>query len=141
MRPRLFWIGPRESDIRHTGELFSGSITLYGSGSGENRNFCSFVGRRINHNLVTDEQTEFIFNEQVRVLDKDPKTRFMSYNPMLVYASPDVSRIAEATKCLNGKDIVILPPSMQMIHRHGGRLLYYGADYIAYREIDGNTDR
>ncbi len=240
MGKNLYWVGPRESDIRHTGELFSGSITLYGSGSGRNRDFCSFAEKRINHNIITEEQLNFVYNEQIETLKQDPEARFISYHPMLVYAIPAFKKIIDYTECLNGeqllnkldnkkefkdmasqtvevlqsrilkgeqcnyeslsrmssspkkafivqaivgasggwdtyfldsqngddikdiddrseylvseyiesnvpvnvhvlifdKEVVVLPPSIQLIHQHNGRLLYFGADYIAYREID-----
>ena len=242
---KLYWIGPRESDIRHTGEIFAGSITLYGSGSSGNRDFCSYVGRRINHNIVTEEQIQFVYDEQIKIME-DPDSRFMSYNPILCYESPDVRVIKERTDCLNSKellqelenkrkfrelagqtvkvlqsrvlkgkecdfkklagiynfkadslgiiqkiegatgghgtyllsrggaeaaesilpeedylvseyltpnvpinlhvliyekDIVILPPSIQLIHQRHGRMLYFGGDYIAYSKIDAAIDR
>ena len=242
----LYWIGPRESDIRYAGDMFAGSITLYGTNSDGNTDFCSSVGRRINHNIVTDEQQLFIVNEQNKRLEANPEARFMSYNPLLVYALPESRKLSDRTECLNdepllekldnkqefrelasqtikvlesrllsGKEcrydqlignttgksgcafivqeikgavggqgtyfitnrnddrmiaiqddsrylvseylnpnipvnvhclifdkrIIVLQPSIQLIHPHNSRLLYYGDDYIAYREIDADIDR
>ena len=62
-------------------------------------------GRRINHNIVTEEQIQFVYDEQIKIME-DPDARFMSYNPILCYESPDVGAIKERTDCLNSKELL-----------------------------------
>ena len=47
---KIYWVGPRESDIAGIESLFSGSITIYGSNAGNNISYCKTNIDRINHN-------------------------------------------------------------------------------------------
>lgn len=95
----LFWTGARSSDIKHTGNLFKGSITIYGNNSDGNMSFCSSSTRRINHNIDSPEASRFILDRQLELIEKNSNAKFMAYNPNYVYGSPNI--ILERSVCLN----------------------------------------
>lgn len=101
---KLIWIGARESDKEYTKDFFSGSITLYGGRKKENKAFCLTKDYRINHNNITDEQTEFMVKNELRLIEKNPDIEFMSYNPNLIYDCSE--EVIKRTVCLNDKDLM-----------------------------------
>ena len=78
-------IGPREQDFFFTNNFFSGSITLYGSGKNGNIAYATSKKYRINHNVFSQEQTDFINDNMINMIKKNPNVRFMSYDPNLVF--------------------------------------------------------
>ena len=101
---KLIWTGPRESDKEYTGELFSGAVTLYGGRKRENKAFCLTKDYRINHNHITEEQTDFMVENELKLIKKDPTVEFMSYNPNLIFGCRD--EVVSHTVCLNEESVM-----------------------------------
>ena len=80
MKKNLVWIGVRESDIDETGEIFSHSITIYGSGKNGNISMESRLGRRINHNEEIPEYDDFFQQAMYEILSDEPDVRFLQYD-------------------------------------------------------------
>jgi hypothetical protein len=97
----IVWIGPRESDIQYTGDFFKGSITLYGKNKYRNSAFCATKDYRINHNHITAEQTLFMNNEEINILQSGTDVKFMSYNPVLM--DECTTDVQDNTLCYNDK--------------------------------------
>lgn len=95
---KLIWIGPRESDMEYTGHFFAGAVTLYGNG-GSNASFCKTKNYRINHNNITLEQTNYMVENELKLIEDDPSVEFMSYNPNLTYGCNQ--EVIRHTVCLN----------------------------------------
>lgn len=100
----LIWIGPRESDKEFTGDFFSGSVTLYGGRKPENKAFCLTKDYRINHNHITEEQTDFMVENELKLIKKDSSVEFMSYNPNLIYGCD--KDVIKHTVCLNDESVM-----------------------------------
>jgi len=97
-------VGPREQDFEYTNGFFSGSITLYGSGTAGNISYCQWKRERINHNVFSREQGDFINRELLKKIEQDPEVRFMSYDPNQAYdCDPE---IVSRTVCLNEKALM-----------------------------------
>ncbi len=101
---KLIWTGARESDIKFTGNFFHSSITLYGNGKDKNKSFCSIKDYRVNHNHITEEQTEFMIANEMKMIKEDSSIRFMAYNPNLVHEYNE--KIRQHTVCLNDEDLM-----------------------------------
>lgn len=97
-------VGPREQDFAYTGDFFSGSVTLYGSGSGCNSSYCSSRKKRINHNIFNEDQVKFIDDELMNKVRINSSVKFMSYDPNQVFNCR--KEIVERTICLNEKSIM-----------------------------------
>lgn len=97
-------VGPREQDLEHTNGFFAGSVTLYGSGRGSNVSYCAQNHIRINHNIPSQSQTDFINNELRSRIREDPDVRFMSYDPNQAYDCDE--EIVARTVCLNLKSLM-----------------------------------
>ena len=69
---KLIWTGPRESDKDYTGDFFKGAVTLYGGRKQENKAFCLTKDYRINHNHITEEQTDFMVENEMTLIEKNP---------------------------------------------------------------------
>lgn len=101
---KIVWVGPRESDKEYTGDFFAGSVTLYGGRKKENKSFCLTKDFRINHNNITDEQTDFMVENEMKIIKQEPDVKFMSYNPNLVYDCGD--EILKHFVCVNDENIM-----------------------------------
>lgn len=101
---KLFWVGPRESDIWGLDSLFSGSITLYGSDTGGNCSYCGTHGLRINHNVDHPASSAFILERQMELIRQYPDCQFMSYNPNYTHGAPEA--VASHSICLNRKSLL-----------------------------------
>lgn len=78
----LFWVGPRESDIDDTENIFDGAITLFGEEKGNNSSaFCNNYHSRVNHNIIDEDQDNFTVSEVLERLKKDADAKFVFYNP------------------------------------------------------------
>ena len=86
----IYWIGPRESDISFTNNIFNGSITIYGSNKENNFSYCNNDVVRINHNSVNKEVTKYILAKELELLKKDDSCRFMFYNPNIINDLPEI---------------------------------------------------
>lgn len=78
----LYWVGKYESDIQNC-NMFDGSITYYGSNSGNNYAFCR-NNIRINSKL-SNEYKYFVIETMQKQISKDGHHRFMFYNQNLAY--------------------------------------------------------
>lgn len=97
-------VGPREQDFAYTGNFFSGTVTLYGSGIGDNSSYCSCRKKRINHNVFNEDQVRFIDDELLNKVHEDPNIKFMSYDPNQAFNCS--KEIIERTVCLNDRSIM-----------------------------------
>lgn len=94
----IYWVGVRQSDIEDTGDLFRGSITVFGDGLNGNIAYCN-ENRRINHNIENKECDLFFEKVLKSLCEKDDSVRFMFYNPELAYQYHET--IKRHTLCLN----------------------------------------
>lgn len=78
----LYWIGIRESELEDTSSLFEGSITIFGSGKGNNYAFDKEFAIRYDYNEDSDLLNEFINLKAKIILTQDPNARFMLYYPV-----------------------------------------------------------
>ena len=101
---RIIAIGPRELDFAYTNNLFCGSITLYGSNKGKNISYSGSHQYRINHNIFSKDQEEFVENEMLKKIEEDSNVQFMSYDPNQAYSCDE--RIVQRTLCLNDKSLM-----------------------------------
>lgn len=101
---RIIAIGPRERDFAYTNNLFCGSITLYGSNKGKNISYSGSHQYRINHNIFSKDQEEFVENEMLKKIEEDSNVQFMSYDPNQAYSCDE--RIVQRTLCLNDKSLM-----------------------------------
>lgn len=79
---KYIWVGVRESDISDTNGLFSGSITLFGSGDHENWSMERHQHRRVNHNSDCPGYDNFFQNAIRQVLENEVDSRFFQYDPL-----------------------------------------------------------
>lgn len=101
---KIIAVGPREQDFEYTNGLFTGSVTLYGSGANGNISYCQWKGKRINHNEFSQEQEDFV-NEALREkVREDPAVRFMSYDPNQAYSCDE--EVVQRTECLNDRGLM-----------------------------------
>lgn len=98
---KLFWIGPRESDILGLESIYSGAVTFYGKNSGNYISYCAQNNIRINHNVDHPDSSDFILDQQLKLIQRYPECKFMYYNPNYAYGAPDT--IIDRTICLNSE--------------------------------------
>lgn len=102
---KLIWTGARASDIRNTGNLFDGAITIFGSDNQrKNRSYCIENKVRINHNFDSDSVSDFLSRCQLDLIQKEPDVQFMAYNPNCMYEADP--RILAHTVCLNDPNLM-----------------------------------
>lgn len=82
---KLYWVGPRESDIDGLNDFFDGSITIYGSNQGNNKSFCQSNTSRINHNEYNVDCNAFMQLEIKKLIHMDESVSFLFYNAALAY--------------------------------------------------------
>lgn len=88
----LYWIGIRESELEDTGSLFKGSITIFGSGKGNNYAFDKEYLFRYDYNEDIDLLNVFINQKAEKIISDEPDARFMLYYPVdISILSPNVS--------------------------------------------------
>ena len=88
MQNKIVWIGTKESDILHTNKFFYKSITACGSGKSGNFPFSVAPNIRINYNVDNPEYTEYLLKNMRCILENEPMTRFMYYNPFYAHLLP-----------------------------------------------------
>lgn len=86
----IYWIGSRESDVFEE-SLFYGSLTRYGDDNSRNISFCN--------NNYTDNYHEFVKKELMKLLEKDPESRFIFADELNAYKYG--RNIFEHSLCLN----------------------------------------
>lgn len=101
---KIIAVGPREQDFAYTNGFFSGSITLYGSNINNNISYAGTRQYRINHNVFSKDQGDFVKNRMLEAIEEEPDVRFMSYDPNQAYDCD--KRIIERTLCLNAKELM-----------------------------------
>ena len=95
----LYWIGIRESELKDTGALFTGSITIFGTGNGNNYAFDKEYHYRYDYNQDSDLLSAFINEKALQILTGDSDARFMLYYPVdIAFLS---SRVQERTLYAN----------------------------------------
>lgn len=100
--PNYYWVGSRESDILHTSNLFSGSITLYGFGA---RSLTVQRGARIDNNAASRLRDEFILKNIAEVAASDPDARFYFYDPSWAYEIEGLEAYRDRFVCVNSAPI------------------------------------
>lgn len=78
----IFWIGIQESEIKHTNEIFKGSITIFGSGKNGNYAFDKKYGIRYDYNIDNDLWIAFVNAAACEIIQLYPDCKFMMYYPM-----------------------------------------------------------
>ncbi len=99
----IYWVGVRQSDIEDTGNLFKGSITIFGDNLNGNISYCD-KNKRINHNIENKECDLFFEKVLESLCKKDDSVQFMFYNPELAYRYNDF--IKQHTLCLNSYQLL-----------------------------------
>lgn len=103
---KLFWIGVRESEIKHTGDLFEGSITTYGTNKNSNHSFDKFTGCRIDCNADNKDWITYINDTAREIINEYPDCKFLLYYP------PDYPllscEIQERVVGLNKMELILL---------------------------------
>lgn len=103
----LYWIGPRDSDVSYTGNMFGGKITLFGNEENENSSvFCKNYHSRVNHNIIDEDQDNFTITEILNRLTEDHEAEFMFYNPNIVYKIKKLMEVKEHILCLNDAELM-----------------------------------
>lgn len=106
MQDKIIWIGTKESDIFHTRNFFSNSITACGSGKNGNFSFSAEKNIRINYNMDNPKYTEYLTENMLQLLKDEPTVQFMYYNPY--YAHLLTPSLANHVCCLNDKSLMDL---------------------------------
>lgn len=86
---RIYWVGPRQSDINNAGIKFAGSITIYGDNTNGNVAYCQNSNIRINHNIINSDLVHFIATNVKEICNKYPHSQFLFYNPISAYQYDD----------------------------------------------------
>lgn len=119
---KIIWTGARESDIAFTGDFFSGAITLYGRESKCVKSFCQAQKYRIDHNHITQEQTDFMVSHERELIQTEPDIIFMSYNPNLIFKCPD--DIIRHTVCMNHEPVMKFLDSKISFRKFSNRFVH-----------------
>lgn len=98
----LYWVGPRDSDISYTGEMFDGVISLFGDEKYKNSSaYCKNYHSRVNHNIIDDDQDNFTITEIINRLAEDQDAQFIFYNPNIVHKIKKLKEVRNHILCLN----------------------------------------
>ena len=92
----ILWIGPRESDVTNLNPCFCGSITIFGSGQGNNRSYSKDIRTRMNHNQPDCFPDEYCDKYISEYIEKYPDLKILHYNPLYSERSRRVIRIAQS---------------------------------------------
>lgn len=101
-----YWIGIKESDLDDEPDFFEKSITFFGSGKGNNVSYSKDVGKRINHNLGSEESSSFIAENINKILSKNENAHFMYFSPYHSYCLPP--NLYDNVYCQNQKSVLEL---------------------------------
>lgn len=82
MKREVFWIGIQESELAHTSQLFTGSITIFGSGQNNNYSFDKEYYLRYDYNIDSDLWINFVNKSAEQIVQNRPQCVFMLYYPM-----------------------------------------------------------
>ena len=86
---KYFWLGIRESDIADTNGIFIGSVTIFGSGAGENRSMERDCRLRIDHNGDAPFYDAYFLREMQNIMEQHPDARFVQYDALDRSALPE----------------------------------------------------
>lgn len=89
---KVYWIGPRQSDIDNIKFEFTGSLTIYGDNTNGNIAYCQMANCRINHNINNSDCNLFFQNKLEEICNKDPDSQFLFYNFTYAYQFSDKIR-------------------------------------------------
>lgn len=81
MKNPLFWIGIRETEIADCNHLFTGSITIFGSGENGNHSFDHSTGCRFDYNQDNQQWVSFAIEQIHNICQEYPNAQFMLYYP------------------------------------------------------------
>lgn len=98
---KIYWIGPRESDISAVKDLLAGSITLFGSNENGNYSYSNYYDnpQRIDHNNSSIDSDLFLVNKAKEIVEADPNVKFMFYNGNIFYAIDGFIQLQEKYHC------------------------------------------
>lgn len=82
---RIYWVGPRQSDIDNIGFQFVGSVTIYGNNQNGNIAYCKNNQTRINHNIDNVDCDLFFKNTLSNICHSDPEAYFLFYKFSYAY--------------------------------------------------------
>ncbi len=89
MFQQIYWIGCRESEINDCNHLFKGSITIFGSGKGNNKAFDQETNWRYDYNQDNRQWNSFVAEKVSEICSTQPEARFMLYDPNEIFAYGD----------------------------------------------------
>ena len=85
---KIIWVGPRESDIVDCRNMFSGSVTIFGTNHNDNISYCDGKNIRIDHNNIEKIDNSF-WENGIRELKKNfPSAKLLYYNSEFSYTLP-----------------------------------------------------
>lgn len=99
MMSPIYWIGIRESEIDATHDLFSGSITIFGTGRNSNYSFERTYNIRFDYNKDYPAWKQFVMDCAQKIIKNDPNCVFMLYDPIDI--NEYGREIAKRTICQN----------------------------------------
>lgn len=103
---KLYWIGIRESEIIDTGNLFQGSITIFGSNKNNNISYEQEHGLRIDYSQENSSLYNFVDKSARKILRTVPDAKFLLYYPMEVEDFGPI--VLQHAICLNSSAITDL---------------------------------
>ncbi|MCM1500509.1 MAG: ATP-grasp domain-containing protein [Clostridium sp.] len=106
MNSPLFWIGIRESEIADCDRLFTGSITMFGSGENGNCSFDYKMRYRFDYNQDNEQWIAFVREQIHDICQEYPEAQFMLYYPD-EHASYG-EELPEHLICQNDNDLIEL---------------------------------
>lgn len=104
----IWWIGPRQSDINDTADLFKGRVTLFGNvrNSETDKVFCLPPAQRVNHNIINDEQDNFTINNVLDISRNGGRCMFYNANLALKVPVFEDLRANGSIICINKPEIM-----------------------------------
>lgn len=99
MKKPIYWIGIRESEINNTHDLFSGSITIFGTGEKTNFSFERACNVRFDYNKDYPAWYQFAKDCAQEIIKNEPKCVFMLYDPIEI--NKYGQDVAKRTICQN----------------------------------------
>lgn len=109
---KIYWIGPRESDIAAVKDLFAGSITIFGSNENGNASFCNYNDHpsRIDHNNTSKDSDNFLIDKAREYIARDKNVKFMLYNGNIYNTIDGFKQLQEEYNCIycvNDADLMV----------------------------------
>ncbi|MDE5593186.1 MAG: hypothetical protein K2I75_04560, partial [Clostridiales bacterium] len=142
MQQKIYWVGPRKSDINFVKDIdFYGSITIFGDGKENNIAYCNTNINRVNHNVSDVEEDRFFLNKIKEIIEKDKSARFYFYNPNMLYYIDGLEQYKDYCLCINDKTIMgqtnnkkffqdILKGVVPLLERKFGEFNRSNSDYL-----------